>query len=756
MKRKNKLKVFLYIDIAILLILIFYKGYLFVFERDFNSVNINSITKIQDDSEDKNEISFVVLGNIKNSIDVFDNKIIKMINNDEDIDFVISLGDAVLDGEEDKYRILNKSINKINVPTIIGIGEKEVSEGGAIRYYKHFGPLYFSFAVNDAYYVFLDTTGKTSYTWQKHWLEKELENSSGYKHRFIFLNKPPFIIESKSSIDLNKEYIKDKEFRDYLRGIFSKFNVDAVFCSGLEIFDERKIDGIPYYITGCAGGGLMINDSNSFYHYLKVDINEDGVEYNVIKDDTPLNSAIFRAIENIWIYIHSIFYINLLNLFFIIVLLTIIGVLIYLKASIEVDYYQDFDRENDIFTKKEKLNIAMFTNNYLPFIGGVPLSINRLTKGLKKNGHNVSIFAPEYPEANDDKDSDVIRCKLLLYYKAKVFFFPIINIFSSKIEKEFIKGNYDVIHVHHPFWMGKKGLKLGEKYNLPVVLTYHTRLEMYAHYIPFLQMIFKNIISHRIIKRFSQKCKAVFAPTNTAKEYLSNIGVSRHTAVLPTGIDFENYTCVDEEIISDIRRIYVKDNELLLCSVSRLAKEKNIFFLLEGIKSIKENSDIPFKCIIIGDGPEKENLLKVVEDYGLEDTIVLVGSVSPDNISKYYMAADIFVYSSKSETQGMVLLEAMAGKCPVVAISSSGINDVIKNDYNGYKTKPNIELWCAKVISLMSNDERLKTMSNNAYDFAMRFSLEAMADRATRMYYRVIQENYTYRAKNNIEITEEE
>jgi 1,2-diacylglycerol 3-alpha-glucosyltransferase len=725
---KKKLKILLYMDIAILLIFISYKCYLFAFERDFESFNINGIKVIQNEVAGEAEFSFAVLGNIKNSIVIFDKKMVQTINADSDIDFVISTGNAVLDGSEDKYRIFNKSIHKINAPALAVIGGTEASDGGAFRFYKHFGPFYYSFHAADTYFIVLDTTGQTSEYWQEEWLKTELEHGSKYKHTFVFLNKPPYIIENKA-------------YRDYLMEMFSKYDVEAVFASGPEIYDERNIDGVKYFTSGGGGGGLLLNNKNSFFHYIKVAVTEDQINYEVVKEENPSTFILQKALENLWIYIHSIFYINFPNYIMILCILALLTILIYLRVSKEVDYYRSYDDIQTHVKGEEKLAIAMFTDNYFPFLGGVPISIHRLAKGLRKEGHTVYIFAPKYPGSELDEDPFIIRCNLITYYKTKIFNFPIINIFSSKIEKEFVSHGFDIVHVHHPFWMGSKGLKLGKKYKLPVVLTYHTRLDSYYHYLPVFQLLFKNVVSHKIIKRFSQKCSAIIAPSESAKEYLANIGVSRPTVVLPTGMNPDYYENIPNQQIQFIKDTYAKDNGFLLCSVSRLSSEKNIYFLLEGIKYIKKNTTVSFTCIIIGDGPEKENLLKTINEYQLQDTITLVGAVNPEEISAFYMASDLFLFSSKSETQGMVLLEAMAGGCPVVAVTSSGIDDVIKNDYNGYKTTEHVEVWSDQVINLLTDQEKLMNMSKNAYSFSKLYSVQAMAAKSAEVYSKAIYDN---------------
>ena len=728
MRRKKSLKILLFLDIALLLIFIFYKSYLFIFEADFVSTNIKNIQKL-DYIKDEEAISFAILGNIKSSIDIFDKKIVKEINTDSDLDFVISTGNAVISGDEDKYRILNKSLNKIKIPTIIGVGDKETSNGGYSKFYYHYGPYYFSYNVNNVYFIFLDTTGTTSEQWQKAWLEEQLNISEKYKYKFVIMNSSPFNIENTDL--LNKPYY------DFLIDTFSKYKVTAVFTSGMQVFDSRKIKEVQYFISGGAGGALLLNNENSFYHYIKVNIKNDEVAYSVIKEEIPSNLVIYLILENLWFYIHSIFYLNFFNFILILCIFIFSGLVINHRVTKSVNYYNEFDDVPENNKYSEKLNIAMFTNNYFPFIGGVPISITRLTKGLRSQGHNVVIFAPKYP-LKTLQDDNVIRCNLLMYYRSKAFDFAIVNIFSSQIEKIFLTQSFDIIHVHHPFWMGSKGVELGKKYGIPVILTYHTRLEKYAHNLPFLKLTFENIASHKLIKIFSQKCDAIIAPTNSACEYLSNIGVSRNKTVLPTGIDFHFYDNIDHNAVKLIAEKYRVHNEVILCSVSRLTEEKNIYFLLDGIKRIKDNSKVPFKCIIIGDGPEKENMLKTIEDQGLKDTVILLGLVSPEEVCKYYMASDIFIFSSQSETQGMVILEAMAGKCAVVAIRSSGIDDIIHDEYNGFKTKADLDLWSEKVIYLIEHPEVLKEMSQNAYDFSKKYSLEAMAETTVEVYQKAI------------------
>ena len=723
-----------------LLILIFYKLYTYYIGLNFHSLNYNNI-KIQEISKEKQDISFAVLGNIKSSVELFDKKHIDMLNNEE-LDFIISTGNALADGSKNKYRILNKSISKIDVPFITAVGEGEVSEEGAICYYKHFGPLYFSFATEDSYFIFMDTTGNTSMEWQKDWLLEELDKGSNYKNRFVFMNKPLYKPDNIDESEIKGLYIEDKEYCNFLIDTFSKKNVTAVFASNIGIYDNKVINGVSYYITGGAGGPLILDNQNSYYHYIKVNISSEDVVFELKRFDEQKITGIWESLSSKAFYVYSLFKINIVNIMITINIIYAIALFVYMKFTKEVDYYTDFDLSLDESYQNLKLNIAMFTNNYFPFVGGVPISIERLSRGLRKLGHNVYIFAPEYPQEYND-DESVIRCKLITFYETDQFDFPIVNVFQKEIEKEFVKKNIDIIHVHHPFGIGHKGVKLGKKYNLPVIFTYHTRYEKYAHNIPLGSEFFKSTIPHKIIKKFAQDCSSIIAPTESAKDYLKNIGVIKPVVVLPTGIEFELYENVDLNKVDNVRKQFVSDDELLLCSVSRLTKEKNLSFLIEGLKYVKENTNKKFKCLIIGDGPERQHLQEIIDGYNLDNIVLLIGTVEPKEIINYYRASDIFVFASRSETQGMVLLESMAGKCPVVAVRSSGTDDMIIDGENGFKTKEDVTDWGEKVIQLIEDNELRDMMSQNAYDFSKEFSIDNMAKKAEKLYY------------NNLKINEE-
>lgn len=406
------------------------------------------------------------------------------------------------------------------------------------------------------------------------------------------------------------------------------------------------------------------------------------------------------------------------------------------------------------------MRIAMLTNNYKPFIGGVPISIERLSDGLKEIGHEVFIFAPSYD--NQVYEEHVIRCKSKRSKKDKHVLPKMIDI---KLEKKFRKLNIDVIHVHHPFLLGNVGLYLGRKYNVPVVFTYHTRYEQYLHYVKAYSVIeerrknesnrnliyledkilnyTKNNFVPSYLSKFANKCDMIFAPTNLIKENLEDNGVDVDIEIVPTGLE-KRYFHSNREEVKKIRSKYKENKKYLFCTVARLVKEKNLEFIIDGLNKLKEKEGDCFNLIIIGEGPLKNELMDKSKFLGLENNIIFLNSINNEKIGDYYKACDMFLFSSKSETQGIVLLEAMAAKNPVIAIKASGVVDVVRNDVNGYMTEDSIEDWVNKISYLMNNESERRKLSQGAYDTSLKYLNSNIARLVEENYEKVI-ENYCHK-----------
>ncbi|MGM0417371.1 MAG: glycosyltransferase [Thermodesulfobacteriota bacterium] len=688
-------------------------------------MHTTSVEKIDKKLSDKKIFRFAVTGNVNNSVRIFQDQIVPMINNNN-FDFTVSAGNAVNGGEEESYRAVYEIFENLNMPCLFTYGENEDSDFGAFRFYEHFGPHFYSFVSGGNHFIFLDSTGKTSYRWQLNWLKRELE--SDVKNRFVFIHNN--ILETKSEAEAEKSSnsFTKKQFFKQLRELFASFRVDAVFSAEKRSFSKKEAGGTIYVSTGAAGG--ILTDDEKFHHYTDVTVNNTKVDITPEKLEADIPGSV-RIIDSILDSIYSFFYVSYLRFILLISILFTAAIKLHSLIAEEKKYYPDYTIDSSPYTEKP-LKTAMFSNNYYPFVSGISVSVNRLEYQLKKTGNKVISFVPEYKK-NETSEDGVIRLSCLYSFGSDEQF-KLANIFSRKVFKEIKKFKPDIIHVHHPFWLGSLGLWIGRRSGIPVVYTYHTRLEHYAHYVPVPGLIFKNIISHSMIKRFCNKCSGVIVPTYSAEEYLRIIGVKTDLLVQPTGIEYEKFKNPDKTGLQKLRKKFNINSETVLVTASRISEEKNIEFIIHGAAKLKKETDAPFKLLIIGDGPDMEKIKKLINELDLSSQIILTGGVAPEKMNLYYNLGDIFVFASKSETQGLVILEAMSAGLPVVAVRSSGIDDIVKNNVNGFKTPENYEKWCGCIKEMIEYENLRSKLSSGALKCAKNYDTKYFAENIKEFY----------------------
>lgn len=376
------------------------------------------------------------------------------------------------------------------------------------------------------------------------------------------------------------------------------------------------------------------------------------------------------------------------------------------------------------------MKIAMLTNNYRPFLGGVPISVERQAHELIALGHEVTVFAPEYGDTGEDDSRAPERIIRYHSQKRKMengMVYP--GLFPGEILRVFEEESFDCIHVHHPMFVGPLALYLGRKYGIPVIYTYHTRYEDYVHYIPCFRIQensfagkkkmvgwLRETVIPRYMKWFANQCDLVLAPSAGMQQILRKYGVTSRTAVFPTGLADEFFDRKAEHT-REIREKYGKGKKYLFVTVSRLEKEKNYGFLLRGIADIKHKIGSCFHVMILGDGRQKSELKVRASILGIQDVVTFVGSVPNEEVKDYLSASDVFLFASKSETQGIVLAEAMAAGCPVVAVHAVGADDIVRTGVNGYLTEEKEDLWAEAVINAAGAESLAKAALRTAENY---------------------------------------
>lgn len=721
MKRRNPLKLLFYLCLLIVVLLVGYKLYLNFFKQDFEAVHTEQVERMHQRTPPGSPIRFAVLGNINNSVGVFEHRIIPELNN-AGLDFLVSAGNAVSSGGEDKYRALQGTLARLDMPYLLTFGPHEYENFGSFRFYDHFGPHFYSVRTGNTRLIFLDSTGKTPWRWQIRWL-KELLSQDTSNARVLFVGHPPVKPDNPTPFADEDDYLQPDAFQSALMEVIEARAIDMVFSANLALYDQQQIAGTDFITTGGAGG-LILNAENSFYHYVEVQVSPDGDVQHELKRLDVGQHPVWKRMEGLWFFVYSLFYSGYLNFILIVSVFLAITIKLYQIIFIGKNYYPDYDLDPTPWQEKH-LRVAMFTNNYLPFIGGVPISIDRLRRGLEKLGDATLIIAPRYKD-QPEQEKHVVRVPSLLTM-GKNREFRMANIFVRQIRKRVRAFKPDIIHLHHPFWLGSLGLFVARRLNIPAVYTYHTRLEHYAHFVPLPGMLFRNLISHALIKRFANRCDGVIVPTYSTEEYLRMIGVTTPTFVQPTGIEYQRFQAVDPAQVEALRQKLGLTDEKVFVSVSRLSNEKNIDFMIEAIDCLRRETEVPFRFLMIGDGHQHDRLQQKIESLKLGSYFQLAGAVKPDEMSLWYNLGDAFLFASKSETQGMVVLEAMSAGLPVVAVRSSGIEDVVRDGQNGFKTPENKNQWLARAKELLEDDTLRHQLSDKARDFASDYSVEQFA-----------------------------
>ena len=377
------------------------------------------------------------------------------------------------------------------------------------------------------------------------------------------------------------------------------------------------------------------------------------------------------------------------------------------------------------------MRIGMFINYYTPSKGGMETSVINLSKGLEKAGHEVFIFAPEYPNYKD-KEKNIFRYKSIRFNHGGYFYVIPIPIFS-KMEEVVKNLDLDIIHSHQPYSLGNEALKFSKKFNIPLVFTYHIKYEDYSHYIPLVPSSISKKYIRKITVGYSNKCDAVISPSTAIKKLLEDHGIKAPVKIIPSGINIDNFQN-DTGKKTEIRQKYqIKQNEIMLITACRLTKEKNLEFLIRSFaKIIEKRKNVKF--MIVGDGAVKKNLKKIAEELGIKDSIVFTGLVDRTSIVDLYQASDIFVFASKTETQGLVAVEAMAAGNPVVAIKASGIEDIVKEGEDGSLTSESEDEFSQSVLKIVSNNDLRSKMSAQAKINSKRFSIEPWVEKVTMLY----------------------
>jgi 1,2-diacylglycerol 3-alpha-glucosyltransferase len=382
------------------------------------------------------------------------------------------------------------------------------------------------------------------------------------------------------------------------------------------------------------------------------------------------------------------------------------------------------------------MNILMLSDVYFPRVNGVSTSIRTFARELKRSGHTVAIVAPEYPRDGDTEDEfETIRLP-----SRGIFFDPEDRLIRRSALRPAVatlaQRHWDVIHVHTPFRAHQLGVMLAKHARRPLVETYHTYFEPYAkHYFPWLPAAPLRFAARSISRWLCREVDHLIVPTQQMDEVLKQYGIATPATVIPTGIDLDEFTGGDGERFR--QQHGVAADQPALVTVSRLAAEKNIGFLLEVARALTgEFPNLIF--IVAGEGPDGERLQALARALNLQERLLFPGNLDRrTTLLDCYRAGDVFVFASPTETQGLVLIEAMALGVPVVSTAVMGTATVLADARGARISAEDVTVFAEHVATLLRSPELRSQLSASGRADARAWSAPELMRKTLDLYARL-------------------
>ncbi|MGH8020825.1 MAG: glycosyltransferase [Opitutaceae bacterium] len=385
------------------------------------------------------------------------------------------------------------------------------------------------------------------------------------------------------------------------------------------------------------------------------------------------------------------------------------------------------------------MKICFFTNTFLPHVGGVARSVETFLECFRKKRHRVLVVAPEFSEGPAPRriERAVERVPAIQNFNGSDF--SVRLPLGAALSKRLDEFPADILHTHHPFLLGDTALRVAASRALPVVFTHHTLYEQYTHYMPFDSERMQEFVIE-LATRFANRCNGVIAPSESVAKLIASRGVTSPIRVVPTGIDTAAIGAAKRQAWRN--KLRLAEADVVIGHVGRLAEEKNLGLLAESVvRALKRRSNTHF--VVVGTGPARGAMETCFETAGVHERVHFLGTQKGRKLHEAYAAMDIFVFTSSSETQGLVVAEAMAARLPVVAIDASGVREVVKDKENGrlLPADASSESIARALVRLIDDAGLRRAWSAGAERTAADFDRMVTADRALAFYQEIVAEH---------------
>ena len=385
---------------------------------------------------------------------------------------------------------------------------------------------------------------------------------------------------------------------------------------------------------------------------------------------------------------------------------------------------------------RNSLHIAHYTNVYKPMKNGVVSSVESLRKGQLEQGHSVYVVAPAPQDKSYEQERFVFNVPAITLPQQE---YPFALPYDPTIARVLRGLQPDLLHTHHPVGLGRYARLWSQRLGVPLIFTFHTWYEDFSHYfsnyfspyIPFLTEEHVARLMRFCIRRFVKQCHHIVAPSRHTRSRIlqayGDVVNEDSVSVVPTGIDFQAFSKYGKEQAR--HALGWSSDKSYLVSCGRLSREKNFPMLLDAVSQMQEGA----KLVILGEGDLRGALEKQIVGLGLQDRVELPGNVCKDQVARYFAAADLFCFASPNETQGLVVLEAMAAGTPTVVVRGGGLNDFVVDGVNGIMADGD-PLALSRAIDQALIMADLSRLRHRARETARELSETKQAERMSEVY----------------------
>ncbi len=384
------------------------------------------------------------------------------------------------------------------------------------------------------------------------------------------------------------------------------------------------------------------------------------------------------------------------------------------------------------------LRIGLFTDTYAPQVNGVSISLQLISEGLKKRGHQVTIFAPRFPGYKDDQ-SNVMRLPSLKYLNNPPIYVAVLG--TPRSTWSLTRRHFDVLHAHSPLSVGLLAYLTASTKRLPLIYTYHTSITDYTHYVKFIGGTSVMKYAARWFSAASTNLgDQIVVPSPKFERLLHEQKVRRNIHVVPNGIDLSSFQTAKNP--GSIRRkLGIKPDAPILLTVGRMDPEKRLDFVVDAFVRIAGNNP-DVHLVFAGDGSARKSIESQALGTKVKDRIHFLGMVARAELPDVLHDADLFLSASTTEVHPISVIEAIASGLPIVAVKDEAFEGMIENDQNGYMVPLNLETYADTISALLTDREKLTRFGKHSTALSEKYSIEGQVKALEKLYMEAILQNW--------------